>query len=183
MAESTLKKQYQEAVVPALQTEFGYANPMQVPKVTKVILNMGLGEAVQNVKLIDSGIEQIGMITGQRGVVTRARKSVATFKLREGMPIGATVTLRRERMYEFMERLFNVALARVKDFRGVSPKSFDGKGNYTLGIKEQIIFPEIEYDKIEKIKGMNITFVTTATTDEEARALLAKLGMPFREQS
>ncbi len=181
MADVTLKKQYDSAVIPALQKEFAYANPNQVPRVEKVIVNMGLGEAVQNVKLIESAVDQLGLITGQRPVVTRARKSVASFKLREGMPIGVMVTLRRQRMYEFMERLFNVALARVKDFRGVSPKAFDGKGNYTLGVKEQIIFPEIDYDKIEKIKGMNITFVTTARTDEEARALLAQLGMPFRD--
>jgi large subunit ribosomal protein L5 len=181
MAATTVKEHYQQKVVPALQKQFGYKNPNQVPRIEKVVVNMGLGEAVQNAKMIDSAVEQLGSITGQRPVVTRARKSVASFKLREGMPIGTMVTLRREHMYEFIERLFSVALARVKDFRGVSPKAFDGKGNYTLGIKEQIIFPEISYDKIEKIKGMNITFVTTARTDEEARALLKEMGMPFRQ--
>ncbi len=181
MATATLQDHYQKTVVAALQKEFNYANPMQVPKVTKVVVNMGLGEAVQNAKLIESAVEQLGLITGQRPVVTRARKSISNFKLRENQAIGVMVTLRRERMYEFMERLFNVALARVKDFRGVSTKAFDGKGNYTLGVREQIIFPEINFDKIEKIKGLNITFVTTAESDEEARSLLRNMGMPFRQ--
>jgi len=178
---ATLKQTYRNDVVPALQKEFNYKNPNQVPRIEKVVLNMGLGEAVQNVKVIEAAVQQLGAITGQRPVVTVARNSISNFKLREGQPIGVMVTLRSEQMYEFIERLFNVALARVKDFRGVSPKAFDGKGNYTLGVKEQIIFPEINYENIEKVKGMNITFVTSARTDEEARVLLAKLGMPFRE--
>ena len=171
---------YKEQIVPNLMKEFGYKNPMQVPKLEKVVVNMGLGEAITNNKLIEQAEEQMMAITGQKCIVTRSRKSIANFKLRENQPIGAMVTLRRDRMYEFLDRLMNVALPRVRDFKGVSGKSFDGKGNYTLGIKEQIIFPEINYDRIEKIKGMNVTIVTTAKSDEEGRALLRHLGMPFR---
>ncbi|MBS2022058.1 MAG: 50S ribosomal protein L5 [Deltaproteobacteria bacterium] len=171
---------YKEQVIPALMKEFGYKNPMQVPKIEKIVVNMGLGEAISNNKLIEQAEEQMMAITGQKAVVTRSRKSIANFKLRENQPIGCMVTLRRDRMYEFFDRLVNVALPRVRDFKGVSAKSFDGKGNYTLGIREQIIFPEINYDKIEKIKGMNITVVTTAKNDEEGRALLRFMGMPFR---
>ena len=176
-----LKEHYEKTVVPALQKEFNYKNANQVPRIDKVVINMGLGEAVQNVKIIESAVQQISSITGQKPVVTRSKKAISNFKLRENQPIGAMVTLRRARMFEFLDRLMNVALARVKDFRGVSPKAFDGKGNYTLGIKEQIIFPEINFENIEKIKGMNVTIVTTARTDEQARALLAKMGMPFRD--
>ena len=176
-----LKEHYEKTVVPALQKEFNYKNANQVPRIDKVVINMGLGEAVQNVKIIESAVQQISAITGQKPVVTRSKKAISNFKLRENQPIGAMVTLRRARMFEFLDRLMNVALARVKDFRGVSPKAFDGKGNYTLGIKEQIIFPEINFENIEKIKGMNVTIVTTARTDEQARALLAKMGMPFRD--
>jgi large subunit ribosomal protein L5 len=175
-----LKKKYAEEVVPALMKEFGYKNQNQVPKLDKIVLNMGLGEAKENPKIVDSAIEQLGQISGQKAVPRRSRKSIANFKLRAGQQIGAMVTLRRERMYEFFDRLVNVALPRVRDFKGVSGRSFDGKGNYTLGIREQIIFPEIDYDKIEKIKGLNVTICTTARTDEEARALLGHLGMPFR---
>jgi large subunit ribosomal protein L5 len=171
---------YKEHVVPQLMKDFGYKNPMQVPKIEKVVVNMGLGEAISNNKLIEQAEEQMMAITGQKGVVTRSRKSIANFKLRENQPIGVMATLRKDRMYEFLDRLMSMALPRVRDFKGVSTKSFDGKGNYTLGIKEQIIFPEINYDKIEKIKGMNITIVTTAKSDEEGRALLKHLGMPFR---
>jgi large subunit ribosomal protein L5 len=171
---------YKEQVVPALMKDFGYKNPMQVPKVEKIVVNMGLGEAISNNKLIEQGEEQMMAITGQKGVVTRSRKSIANFKLRENQPIGVMTTLRSHRMYEFLDRLLSMALPRVRDFKGVSTKSFDGKGNYTLGIREQIIFPEINYDKIEKIKGMNITIVTTARSDEEGRALLKHMGMPFR---
>jgi large subunit ribosomal protein L5 len=171
---------YKEQVIPALMKDFGYKNPMQVPKVEKVVINMGLGEAITNNKLIEQAEEQMMAITGQKGVVTRSRKSIANFKLRENQPIGVMATLRSARMYEFLDRLLNIALPRVRDFKGVSGKSFDGKGNYTLGIKEQIIFPEINYDKIEKIKGMNVTIVTTARSDEEGRALLKYMGLPFR---
>ncbi len=171
---------YKEQIVPALMKDFGYKNVMQVPKVEKVVVNMGLGEAITNNKLIEQAEEQMMAITGQKGVVTRARKSIANFKLRENQPIGVMATLRKDRMYEFLDRLMNIALPRVRDFKGVSGKSFDGKGNYTLGIKEQIIFPEINYDRIEKIKGMNVTIVTTAKSDEEGRALLRYMGMPFR---
>ena len=176
-----LYDRYQNEVVPALKKEFGYKNPMEVPHLEKVVLNVGLGEAVSNSKLIEVVANEIGAITGQKAVVTKAKKSIASFKLRQGMPIGVMVTLRRDRMYEFLDRLMNVALPRVRDFRGVSPKAFDGKGNYALGIKEHIIFPEIAIDKIEKVYGMNICVVTSAKTDDEARALLAKLGMPFRK--
>jgi large subunit ribosomal protein L5 len=175
-----LAASYKEQVIPALMKDFGYKNPMQVPKVEKVVVNMGLGEAITNNKLIEQAEEQMMAITGQKGVVTRSRKSIANFKLRENQPIGVMVTLRKHRMYEFLDRLLSMALPRVRDFKGVSGKSFDGKGNYTLGIKEQIIFPEINYDRIEKIKGMNVTIVTTAKSDEEGRALLKYMGMPFR---
>ena len=164
-----------------MKKEFGYTNPMQVPRIEKVVLNVGLGEAVSNAKLIEVVCNEIGAITGQKPVVTKARKSIASFKLRQGMPIGVTVTLRRDRMYEFLDRLMNIALPRVRDFRGVSSKAFDGKGNYTLGIKEHIIFPEIAIDKIEKVYGMNICVVTSARTDDEARSLLKYLGMPFKK--
>jgi large subunit ribosomal protein L5 len=171
---------YKSDVVPKLKDKFAYKNPMQVPKIEKVIVNMGLGEALENVKIIDSAAQEIGIITGQKAVVTKARKSISNFKLREGVPIGVKVTLRRDRMYFFLDKLMGIALPRVRDFKGVSPKGFDGRGNYTLGVKEQIIFPEINYDKIDKIKGMNITIVTTARTDEEGLELLRLLGMPFR---
>jgi large subunit ribosomal protein L5 len=171
---------YKSTVIPALMKEFSYKNVMQVPRLEKIVVNMGLGEAISNNKLIEQAEEQMMAITGQKGVVTRSRKSIANFKLRENQPIGCMVTLRRDRMYEFFDRLVNVALPRVRDFKGVSMKAFDGRGNYTLGIREQIIFPEINYDKIEKIKGMNITIVTTANSDEEGRALLRFMGMPFR---
>lgn len=176
-----LKEQYVNDVVPALVKKFSYNSVMQAPRLEKVVINMGVGDAVQNAKLLDSAVEDLAKITGQKPIVTRAKKSVAGFKVREGMPIGCKVTLRGERMYHFVDKLFNVALPRVRDFRGVSPKSFDGRGNYTLGIKEQLIFPEIEYDKVEKVRGMDIVFVTTADTDEEARELLEQLGMPFRK--
>ena len=171
---------YKEQVIPALMKEFGFKNVMQVPKLEKIVVNMGLGEAINNNKLIEQAEEQMMAITGQKAIVTRSRKSIANFKLRENQAIGCMVTLRKDRMYEFFDRLVSIALPRVRDFKGVSSKSFDGKGNYTLGIKEQIIFPEINYDKIEKIKGMNITVVTTARNDEEGRALLKYMGMPFR---
>lgn len=175
-----LKEFYHKDVVAKLSNEFKYANVMEIPRIEKVVVNMGLGEAIQNIKVLDSATTELTTITGQKAVVTKAKKSIASFKLRQGMPIGCMVTLRRERMYEFLDRLMNVSLARVRDFKGVSPKGFDGRGNYTLGIKEQLIFPEINYDKVEKIKGLNITIVTSAKTDEEGRALLKYLGMPFR---
>jgi large subunit ribosomal protein L5 len=175
-----LKERYEKEVRPALVKELGLKNPMQAPQIEKVVVNMGLGEAIQNGKILDASLEQLSAITGQKPVVTKARKSIANFKLRQGQSIGAMVTLRGNRAYEFLDRLLNVALPRVRDFRGVSPKAFDGKGNYTLGVKEQIIFPEINYDRVEKIKGLNITVVTTARNDEEGRALLRHLGMPFR---
>ncbi|RII29338.1 MAG: 50S ribosomal protein L5 [Geobacter sp.] len=175
-----LKKLYSEEVVAKLQSDFNYKNIMEVPKIQKVVVNMGLGEAIQNVKILDSASAEINAITGQKSVITKAKKSISTFKLRQGMPIGCMVTLRRDRMYEFLDRLMNVSLARVRDFKGVSSKAFDGKGNYTLGIKEQLIFPEINYDNVDKIKGLNITIVTSAKSDEEGRALLKYLGMPFR---
>lgn len=178
--EPRLKKKYKEEVVPQLMKDFGFKNVMQVPKLDRIVVNMGLGEAVQNAKLIESATEELMAITGRKPVVTRAKKSIASFKLREGMPIGVMVTLRREQMYDFLDRLVSFALPRTRDFKGISPKAFDGRGNYTLGIREQIIFPEINYDKIERIKGMNVTFVTTAETDEQGRALLKSLGMPFR---
>jgi large subunit ribosomal protein L5 len=172
---------YNKEVVPALKKHFNYTNIMQVPKLDKIVINMGLGEAIQNIKILDSATEEIAAITGQRPVITKAKRSIAQFKLRVGMPIGCMVTLRKERMFEFLNRLINVALPRVRDFRGFSPHAFDGRGNYSLGIKEQIIFPEIDYDKIDKIKGMNIVIVTTAKTDEEGRELLKLMGMPFRQ--
>jgi large subunit ribosomal protein L5 len=175
-----MKEFYDKEVVPALQKHFNYKNILQVPKLEKIVINMGLGEAMQNIKILDSAMEEIAAIAGQRPVITKAKRSIAQFKLRAGMPIGCMVTLRRERMYEFLSRLINVALPRVRDFRGFSPHAFDGRGNYALGIKEQIIFPEINYDKIDKIKGMNIVITTTAKTDEEGRELLKLLGMPFR---
>jgi large subunit ribosomal protein L5 len=183
MAEYTprIKKLYDDEVIPALMKEFGIQNRMQVPRLQKVVVNMGLGEAVQNAKIIESAQQELAQITGQKAIVTRAKKSIATFKLRQGMPIGVAVTLRRGRMWDFVDRLCALALPRVRDFKGVSQKAFDGRGNYTLGIREQIVFPEINYDKIDKIKGMNITFVTTAETDEQGRALLRGLGMPFRK--
>ncbi len=177
---SRLKDMFQKDLMPALAKEFAYTSPMQVPRLEKIVLNMGLGEAIQNIKVLDAAMDELALITGQRPVVTRARKSIASFKLREGMPIGCMVTLRRMRMYDFFDKLVNIALPRVRDFRGLSDKSFDGRGNYTLGIKEHIIFPEIDYDKIDKIKGLNISIVTTAKTDEEGKALLQMMGMPFR---
>ena len=176
-----LKDRYQNEIAPALQQKFSYTNVMQIPKVDKIVINMGVGEAVQNSKAIDSAVADLMKLSGQKPVVTKAKKSIAAFKLREGMPIGCKVTLRGQRMYEFMDRLLNVALPRVRDFRGVSAKAFDGRGNYTLGIKEQLIFPEMEYDKIDKLRGMDVVFVTTARTDEEARELLRGFGMPYRD--
>ena len=176
-----LREHYVKSVVPALTKEFGYKNPMAVPRLEKVSINIGLGEATQNPKLIDGAVNELGQIAGQKPVVTKAKKSIAAFKLREGMSIGCMVTLRGERMYEFLDRLMNVALPRVRDFRGVSAKSFDGRGNYTLGIKDQLLFPEIDYNKVEKSKGMNISITTTARTDAEGVALLRNLGMPFRQ--
>ena len=178
---SQLQSLYSEQDAPQLKKKFSYNNVHQIPKLKKIVLNMGLGEAIHNIKIIDSAVEELMTISGQRPVITRARKSIAAFKLREGMPIGCMVTLRGERMYDFFEKLVNVALPRVRDFRGISPKAFDGAGNYSLGIKEQIIFPEIDYDKIDKIKGMNISIVTSAGSDEEGRELLTLMGMPFRK--
>jgi large subunit ribosomal protein L5 len=175
-----LRTKYQKDVVPALMKRFGYKNGMQVPRVKKVVINMGLGEAVSNPKLIDSAVVELTAIAGQKPVVTRSKKAIANFKLRAGLPIGVKVTLRRERMWEFLDRLVNLSLPRVRDFRGVSPKAFDGCGNYTLGLKEQIVFPEIDFDKVDKVKGMNITVCTSAESDEEAKELLEQLGMPFR---
>ncbi len=180
MMKARLQEYYEKEVVSQLIKEFGYKNPMQVPRLVKIVINMGLGEATQNIKILDSAMEELALITGQRPIIRRARKSIAAFKLRAGMPIGCKVTLRRTRMYDFFDKLVHFALPRVRDFKGVSDKSFDGRGNYTLGIREHIIFPEINYDKIDKVKGMNVTFVTTAKTDEEGKALLEKLGMPFR---
>lgn len=177
---SRLLDYYKREVVPTLMKEFGYRNIMQVPKLNKIIVNMGLGEAISNIKILERAVEELAAITGQRPVVTKAKKSIANFKLRTGMSIGAMVTLRGRRMYDFLDRLVNICLPRVRDFKGVSPNSFDGRGNYTLGLKEQIIFPEVDYNKVEKVKGMNVTIVTTAKSDEESRALLAHLGLPFR---
>jgi large subunit ribosomal protein L5 len=176
-----LRDHYLNNVVPALQKEFGYENIMAVPKVEKVVINIGMGEATGNAKLMDGTVNELGAIAGQKPVVTKARKSIAAFKLREGMAIGAMVTLRGDRMYEFLDRLLNVSLPRVRDFRGVSPKAFDGRGNYTLGVKDQLIFPEIDYSKVEKTRGMNICITTTARTDAEGTALLKQMGMPFRQ--
>lgn len=175
-----LREKFEKDVVPKMMKEFGYKNAMEVPRLHKVVVNMGLGEALQNPKILESSSGEIAAITGQHPVITRSRKSIANFKLREGLPIGCMVTLRKNHMYEFLDRLMNVAIPRVRDFRGVSRRSFDGKGNFTLGIREQIVFPEIDYDKIEKIKGLNVSVITTAKTDEEGRALLTHLGMPFR---
>ncbi|HMI94182.1 MAG TPA: 50S ribosomal protein L5 [Polyangiales bacterium] len=184
MAENTprLQEKYKTDVVPHLRKQFGFVSELEVPRLMKVALNMGLGAAVQNPKIIEAAVEEMAAITGQKPLVTRAKKSIATFKLREGVPIGVAVTLRRDRMWEFVDRLFTLALPRVRDFRGVATRSFDGRGNYTLGIREHIVFPEINYDKIDKIKGLSVTFGTTATTDEHGRALLTALGMPFRKQ-
>ena len=176
-----MKEFYKNTIAPKLLREFGYKNPNQAPKLVKISLNMGLGEAIQNAKILDSAATELAAISGQKPIITKARRSIAAFKLREGMPIGVTVTLRRDKMYYFLDKLINVVLPRVRDFRGVSPKAFDGRGNYTLGIKEHIIFPEIDYDKIDKIKGLNISIVTSARSDEEARFLLSELGMPFRK--
>ncbi|MEE0771932.1 MAG: 50S ribosomal protein L5 [Anaerovoracaceae bacterium] len=176
-----LKETYKNDVFPALREQFKYENVMEIPKLEKVTINMGLGEAKENAKIMESAVEEISLITGQRPVVTKARKSIANFKVRQGMPVGAKVTLRGDNMYEFIDKLFNIALPRVRDFKGVSKNSFDGRGNYSMGIKEQLIFPEINYDKVDTIKGMNIVFTTTAKTDEEAAALLAGLGMPFEK--
>jgi len=175
-----LKEIYLRDVAPEMKKKFGYQNIMEIPRLEKITLNMGLGEAVQNVKILDSAVEELSIVAGQKAVITKARRSIAAFKLREGMPIGVMVTLRRNRMYEFFDKLVNVALPRVRDFRGISGKAFDGRGNYALGIREQIIFPEINFDKIDKIKGLNIAIVTTAKTDEEGKELLRLLGMPFR---
>jgi large subunit ribosomal protein L5 len=178
---SDLQSYYEEQVVPKLKEKFNYTNVHQIPKLEKIVLNMGLGEAIQNIKILESAVEELMGIAGQRPVITRAKKSIAAFKLRTGMPIGCMVTLRRSRMYDFFAKMVNVALPRVRDFRGISPKAFDGAGNYSLGIREHIIFPEIDYDKIDKIKGMNISIVTSANTDEEGRELLTLMGMPFRK--
>jgi len=178
---SRLQEKYENEVVPALMEKFGYKNIMEVPKLDKIVVNMGVGEAKDNSKVLDAAVADLQLITGQKPVITRARKSIANFKLRENMPIGCKVTLRKNMMYEFADKLMNVALPRVRDFRGISDKSFDGRGNYSLGIKEQLIFPEVEYDKIDKVRGMDIIFVTTAKTDEEARELLRFLGMPFAQ--
>jgi large subunit ribosomal protein L5 len=175
-----LKDRYVKDVVPALRKEFGYRNVMAVPRIEKVVVNMGLGEGTQNAKIVDTGAEELGRITGQKAAITRAKKSVAQFKVRQNMPIGAMVTLRGDRMYEFLDRLFAIALPRVRDFRGVSPRGFDGRGNYTLGLRDQLMFAEIDYLKVDKARGMNISVVTSARTDEEARRLLQLLGMPFR---
>ena len=177
---SRIKERYVREAVPALRKEFGYTNIMAVPKIAKVVVNMGLGEATQNVKIIDTANDELGRITGQRPVTTRAKKSIAAFKVRKGMPIGAMVTLRGERMWEFLDRLMNIALPRVRDFKGVSPKGFDGRGNYTLGLRDQLLFPEIDYLKVDKARGMNVSVVTSARTDQEARRLLQLIGMPFR---
>lgn len=175
-----LQDRYKAEIVPSLKEKFGYRNVMQVPRLSKVVVNMGLGDAIENVKVIETAAAEIAIITGQKPVVTKARKSIANFKLREGVPIGVMVTLRRDRMYHFLDKLIAIALPRVRDFKGVSPRGFDGRGNYTLGIKEQIMFPEVNYDKIDKIRGMNITIVTTARSDEEGLELLRLMGMPFR---
>lgn len=178
---SRLRERYEKEVVPALTKEFGYTNVMAIPKITKVVVNMGLGEATQNAKIVETAAEELGRIAGQKPVVTRARKSIAQFRLREGMPIGSMVTLRGPRMYDFLDRLISIALPRVRDFRGVPTKGFDGRGNYTLGLKDQLLFPEIDYMRVDKTRGMNITVVTTARTDEESRRLLQLIGFPFRQ--
>ena len=178
---SRLKTRYKEEIMPALQKEFNYSNPMQVPAVNKVVVNIGMGEAIQNAKAMDAAVSDLATITGQRPVITRAKRSVATFKLREGMQIGCMVTLRGDRMYQFLDKLMNVALPRLRDFQGVSPDAFDGRGNYTLGLREQLVFPEIDYDKVDKVRGMEVSIVTTARTDEEGRRLLRLMGMPFKK--
>ena len=178
---SRLKERYQKEVTPALQKEFNYANPMQVPTLHKVVVNIGMGEAIQNAKAMDAAVSDLASITGQRPVITRAKRSVAAFKLREGMQIGCMVTLRGDRMYQFLDKLMNVALPRLRDFQGVSPEAFDGRGNYTLGLREQLVFPEIDYDKVDKVRGMEVSIVTTARSDEEGRQLLRLMGMPFRK--
>jgi large subunit ribosomal protein L5 len=176
-----LKERYQKEVAPAIAKEFGITNPMAIPRVQKVVLNMGMGEAIANAKILDTAADELRSITGQKPVVTKAKKSIASFKLRQGMPIGVMVTLRGDRMYEFLDRLVSIALPRVRDFRGVSPKAFDGRGNYTIGVREQLIFPEIDFNKVDKLRGMNISIITSARNDEQARALLKGLGMPFRQ--
>jgi len=176
-----LKERYQKEVAPAIAKEFGIKNPMAIPRVQKVVLNMGMGEAIANAKILDTAVDELRSITGQKPIVTKAKKSIASFKLRQGMPIGVMVTLRGDRMYEFLDRLVSIALPRVRDFRGVSPKAFDGRGNYTIGVREQLIFPEIDFNKVDKLRGMNISIITTARNDEQARALLKGLGMPFRQ--
>ncbi len=176
-----LRKRYTEEIVPAMMKTFNYRNVMEVPRLEKIVINMGLGEALVNAKILDNSVEELALISGQRPVITRAKKSIATFKVREGNPIGCRVTLRRQKMYDFLYRLLSIALPRVRDFKGVSPKAFDGRGNYTLGLREQLLFPEIDYDKVEKVKGMNVTIVTTARTDEEAKDLLTRFGFPFRK--
>ena len=176
-----LKERYQKEIAPSLAKEFGIENPMAVPRLDKIVLNMGMGEAIANAKVLDTAVTELISIVGQKPVITKAKKSIASFKLRQGMPIGVMVTLRGERMYEFFDRLVSVALPRVRDFRGVSPKAFDGRGNYTIGIREQLIFPEIDFNKVDKLRGMNISIVTTARSDDQARALLKRLGMPFRQ--
>lgn len=176
-----LKEKYKSEIAPALAKEFGIKNPMAVPRIEKVVVNMGMGEAIANAKILDTAVDELRAVTGQKPVITKAKKSIASFKLRQGMNIGTMVTLRGERMYEFLDRLISVALPRVRDFRGVSPKAFDGRGNYTLGVREQLIFPEIDFNKVDKTRGMNISIVTTAETDEQARALLKAMGMPFRQ--
>ena len=178
---SRLKDRYSKDVVPALQKEFGYKNVMAIPKIDKVVVNMGLGEATQNAKIVDTGADELARVTGQKPVITRAKKSIAQFKVRKGMPIATMVTLRGERMWEFLDRLVSIALPRVRDFKGVSPRGFDGRGNYTLGLRDQLLFPEIDYMKVDKARGMNVSVVTTARTDEEARKLLQFIGMPFRQ--
>ena len=177
---SRLRERYEKKAVPGLKKEFGYDNVMAIPKITKVVVNMGLGEATQNAKIVDTGADELSRVTGQKSVITRSKKSIAQFKVRKGMPIGAMVTLRGERMWDFLDRLMSIALPRVRDFKGVSPKGFDGRGNYTLGLRDQLLFPEIDYMKVDKARGMNISVVTTAKSDEESRKLLQLLGMPFR---
>lgn len=181
MALTRLHERYRKEVLPALKKEFGYSNDLAVPRLEKVVLNMGMGEAIQNIKVLDAAGNELAQITGQKAIVTRARKSISNFKLRKNMPIGTCVTLRRERMYEFIDRLVTIVLPRVRDFKGLSSKAFDGRGNYTLGLRDQLVFPEVDYARVDKVRGMNVTFVTTAKTDEEGRALLKHLGVPLRD--
>jgi large subunit ribosomal protein L5 len=176
-----LKEKYTQEIAPALAKEFGYKNPMSIPRIQKIVLNMGLGDAIQNAKILDVAVNELAAVSGQKPVITKAKKSIAQFKLREGMSIGAMVTLRGERMYEFLDRFINITLPRVRDFRGISPKAFDGRGNYTVGLRDQLIFPEVDFGKVDKARGMNVCIVTTAETDEEARSLLRQFGMPFRQ--